>query len=53
MGFGMRFRNSGKVGQRLVGCPTVLHNAHGGGMRGEERREGSLFLRVVVDTIQG
>jgi hypothetical protein len=32
MGFGMRFCNSGKEGQILVGCPTVLHNVHGGGM---------------------
>jgi len=44
MGFGMRFYKSGKVGQRLVGCPTVLHKAHGGGMQGGEGREGSFFL---------
>jgi hypothetical protein len=46
MGFGMRFHNSGKAGKRLVGCPMVLHKAHGGGMWGGEGREGSLFLCV-------
>jgi hypothetical protein len=38
IGFGMRFYNLGKAGQRLVECPMVLHNAHGGGMWGGEGR---------------
>jgi hypothetical protein len=44
MCFGMRFCNLGKVGQRLVGCPTMLHNAHGGGMHGGEVGERFLIL---------
>ena len=46
IGFGMRFLISGKLRKRLVGFPTMFHNAHGGGMRGGEGREGSLFLCV-------
>ena len=46
MGVGMRFHNLGKVGQRLVGCPMVLHKVHGGGMRCGQGMEGSLFLHV-------
>jgi hypothetical protein len=46
MGFGMRFVTRVKWGKILVGCPMVLHNAHGGGMWGGEGREGSLFLCV-------
>jgi hypothetical protein len=46
MGFGMRFPNSGKVGKILVGCPTVVHNVHGGGMHGVEGGRGSFFFHV-------
>jgi hypothetical protein len=44
----MRFCNSGKVGKRLVGCPTVVQSAHGGWTRGWGVRVDSFFFWVPL-----
>jgi hypothetical protein len=44
MGFGIRFHKSGKVEKRLVGCPTVVHNVHGGWVHGGEGSVGPFFF---------
>jgi hypothetical protein len=41
---GIKFRNSGSDGQLLVWCPSLLHSAHGGGMRGGCGAVGSFFV---------
>ena len=40
---GIKFRNSGSDGQLLVWCPSLLHSAQGGGMRGGRGVVGSFF----------
>jgi hypothetical protein len=47
IGFGVRFCNSGKAGQRLAGCLRVVHIAHGGGMHEVGGGRGSFFFRVL------
>ena len=40
---GIKFRNSGSDEQLLVWCPSLSHNAQGGGMRGGRGAMGSFF----------
>ena len=50
---GIKFRNSGSDGQLLVWCPSLLHSAQGGGMRGGRGVVGSFFALLPPAVVGG